>query len=144
MPTVVENKAFISRAVSWAVGQGIAQLIDLGCGLPTAPNTHQTARTVIPDARVTYVDNDPIVLSHLDALLVSGNRGVTAADGDVPGHGGAGGQVLPPVHGRRPGEALPAFRRGLRDLLRAAGDGAARPRRLNHPVPARGALSRVG
>jgi O-methyltransferase involved in polyketide biosynthesis len=83
MPTVVENRAFISRAVTWAASQGITQFIDLGCGLPTSPNTHETARAVIPDARVAYVDNDPIVGSHLDALLVSGNPGVTAVEGDV-------------------------------------------------------------
>ena len=83
MPTVVENKKFLSRAVTWAAGQGVGQFIDLGCGMPTSPNTHETARAVIPDASVTYIDNDPIVASHLDALLVSGNPGVTAVDGDV-------------------------------------------------------------
>lgn len=83
MPTVVENKEFLSRAVTWAAGQGIAQFIDLGCGMPTSPNTHEVARAVLPGARVAYVDNDPIVLSHLDALLVNGNTGIAAADADV-------------------------------------------------------------
>jgi len=83
LPTVKENREFLSRAVNWAAGQGIGQFIDLGCGLPTSPNTHETAREVLPDAIVAYVDNDPIVLSHLDSLLVKGNPGLMAVDGDV-------------------------------------------------------------
>jgi O-methyltransferase involved in polyketide biosynthesis len=83
LPTVVENREFLSRAVTWAAGHGIGQFIDLGCGLPTSPNTHETAREVLQEARVAYVDNDPIVLSHLHALLVAGNPGVIAVDGDV-------------------------------------------------------------
>ncbi len=83
LPTVVENKEFLTRAVTWLAGQGVRQFIDLGCGLPTAPSTYETARAIIPDASVVYVDNDPIVGSHLDALLVSGHPGVTAVDADV-------------------------------------------------------------
>jgi O-methyltransferase involved in polyketide biosynthesis len=83
LPSVVENKEFLNRAVTWAANHGIAQFIDLGCGLPTSPSTHETARMVLPDARVAYVDNDPIVISHLDALLVHGNQGVIAVDHDV-------------------------------------------------------------
>ena len=83
LPTVVENKDFLFRAVTWVAGQGIGQFIDLGCGLPTSPNTHEAAREALADARVAYVDNDPIVISHLNALAVNGNLGVTALDGDV-------------------------------------------------------------
>ena len=78
-----ENRQFMARAVTWAAGQGLSQFIDLGCGMPTVPNTHQTARAVIPDARVAYVDNDPVVLSHLLALVAKGDPGVTVVDGDV-------------------------------------------------------------
>jgi O-methyltransferase involved in polyketide biosynthesis len=68
--------------VTWVAGQGVGQFIDLGCGMPTSPNTHETARAVIPGARVFYLDNDPIVLSHLNAL--PGVRpGITVLDGDV-------------------------------------------------------------
>jgi O-methyltransferase involved in polyketide biosynthesis len=78
-----ENRQFLSRAVTWAAGQGIGQFIDLGSGLPTAPNTHESAQAIVGDARVTYVDNDPIVITHLRALLAQGNPGVSVVDGDV-------------------------------------------------------------
>lgn len=80
---VLENRQFLARAVTWAANQGVAQFIDLGCGMPTAPNTHESARAIIGDARVVYVDNDPVVLSHLRARLAKGSPGVTVVDGDV-------------------------------------------------------------
>lgn len=83
LPTAVENKEFLNRAVTWAASEGITQFIDIGCGMPTSPNTHETARAVEPDARVAYVDFDPVVVSHLDALVVHGNPGVIAVDHDV-------------------------------------------------------------
>ena len=79
----VENRRFLARAVTWVANQGVGQFIDLGCGMPTAPNTHESARMVIGDARVAYVDNDPVVLSHLDALVAKGDPGVTVVAGDV-------------------------------------------------------------
>src|SRR5215472_7660695 len=78
-----ENRQFMARAVTWAAGQGISQFIDLGCGMPTVPNTHGTARAVIADARVAYVDNDPVVLTHLRALAAKGDPRVTVVGGDV-------------------------------------------------------------
>jgi SAM-dependent methyltransferase len=78
-----ENRQFLARAVTWAASQGIGQFIDLGCGLPTAPNTHESAQAIIGDARVVYVDNDPVVVAHLRALLAQGNPGVSVVDGDV-------------------------------------------------------------
>jgi hypothetical protein len=78
-----ENRQFVARAVTWAAGQGISQFIDLACGMPTAPNTHGTVRAVNADARVVYVDNDPVVLTHLRALAASGDPGVTVVDGNV-------------------------------------------------------------
>jgi O-methyltransferase involved in polyketide biosynthesis len=78
-----DNRQFLARAVAWAASQGIRQFIDLGCGMPTAPNTHETARAVIPDARVVYLDNDAVVLSHLRALTAKGDPGLTVVDGDV-------------------------------------------------------------
>jgi S-adenosyl methyltransferase len=86
-PAVVEaareNRQFLSRAVTWVANQGVGQFIDLGCGMPTAPNTHETAQAVRPDARVAYVDNDRVVLSHLRAVVEKGSPGVTVADGDA-------------------------------------------------------------
>lgn len=81
--TLRENKAYLRRAVTWAASQGIRQFIDLGAGMPTSPSTHETALEVAPDARVAYVDNDAVVLSHLEALAAHGNKGVTVVDGDV-------------------------------------------------------------
>jgi O-methyltransferase involved in polyketide biosynthesis len=83
LPTVMENKEFLNRAVTWAANEGISQFIDVGCGMPTSPNTHETAQAVQPGARVAYVDNDPVVISHLDALLVHGNPTVMAVNHDV-------------------------------------------------------------
>jgi O-methyltransferase involved in polyketide biosynthesis len=78
-----ENRQFLARAVTWAANQGISQFIDLGCGMPTVPNTHETAQAITPGARVAYVDNDAVVLTHLRALAAKGNPGVTVVDGDV-------------------------------------------------------------
>ena len=78
-----ENRQFLARAVAWAANQGIMQFIDLGCGMPTTPNTHETARTIAADARVVYLDNDPVVLSHLRALTAKGDPGLTVVEGDV-------------------------------------------------------------
>ena len=80
---VIENRQFLSRAVTWAANDGIGQFIDLGCGMPTAPNTHESAQAIKGAARVVYVDNDPVVVNHLDALLAKGNPGVSVVDGDV-------------------------------------------------------------
>ena len=78
-----ENRQFLARAVTWAANQGIRQFSDLGCGMPTAPNTRETARAVAAGARVAYLDNDAVVLSHLRALAANGDPGVTVVDGDV-------------------------------------------------------------
>ncbi|MGP4115353.1 SAM-dependent methyltransferase [Streptomyces sp. 4N509B] len=63
------NRAFLVRGVRYLAEQGIDQFLDIGSGLPTAQNTHQVAQAVNPDARVVYVDNDPIVRAHGQALL---------------------------------------------------------------------------
>ena len=76
-----QNRLFLGRAVHWLAGLGVRQFIDLGCGLPTAHNTHQAGRAASPDCRVVYVDSDPVVVSHARALLSS--AGVTAIGGDL-------------------------------------------------------------
>jgi O-methyltransferase involved in polyketide biosynthesis len=73
------NRAFLARSVRYLAGeQGLRQFLDIGTGLPTASNTHEVAQSVAPEARVVYVDNDPLVLSHARALLTSSPQGVTA------------------------------------------------------------------
>ncbi|GAA3124475.1 SAM-dependent methyltransferase [Planomonospora alba] len=64
-----QNRAMLFRGVKFMAEQGIDQFLDIGSGLPTMDNTHSVAQRVNPDARVVYVDNDPIVLAHARALL---------------------------------------------------------------------------
>ena len=80
-----ENRAFLHRVVRYlARDAGISQFLDIGTGIPTSPNVHEIAQDADPQARVVYVDNDPIVLAHARALLTSGPVGKTAyIDADV-------------------------------------------------------------
>jgi hypothetical protein len=80
---VRDNRAFIGRAVRYLAAEaGIRQFLDLGGGLPTQTNVHEMAQHIAPDARVVYVDNDPVVWSHGQALLADGNH-VTMALADL-------------------------------------------------------------
>jgi O-methyltransferase involved in polyketide biosynthesis len=65
------NRAFLSAAVRYVAREGIDQYVDIGAGLPTSPNVHECARAAVPEARVTYVDNDPVVVTHARALLAT-------------------------------------------------------------------------
>ena len=68
--------------MEFLAGQGIRQFVDLGTGLPTSPNVHEVAQRIQPDARVAYVDNDPVVTVHSRALC-GGDDGVTVIEGDI-------------------------------------------------------------
>jgi hypothetical protein len=94
----VQNREFLRRAVRYLAAQGITQFIDIGTGLPTQQNVHEVAQSARPDARVVYVDNDPVVLAHARALLAD-NPSTIVVDGDV----------------RRPAEILADP--GLRELI---------------------------
>ncbi|MFF0490278.1 SAM-dependent methyltransferase [Nocardia sp. NPDC004068] len=74
-----ESRRFLIRAVRHLAGEvGLTQFLDIGTGLPTMQNTHEVAQSIVPDARVVYVDNDPLVLTHARALLTSTtDEGVT-------------------------------------------------------------------
>lgn len=72
-----QNRAFMHRASAWLAHQGVDQFLDIGTGIPTAPNLHQIVQEINPKARVVYTDNDPIVLRHAEALLVSTVEGGT-------------------------------------------------------------------
>ena len=79
---VRDNRVFIIKAVTRAAShRGIRQFIDLGAGLPTHPSVHEAAQGVSPDARVAYVDNDPVVQSHVRALLAG--DGIAAISADI-------------------------------------------------------------
>ncbi|MDX3580872.1 SAM-dependent methyltransferase [Streptomyces europaeiscabiei] len=72
------DRQFLGRAVRHlAADVGIRQFLDIGAGLPTAENTHEVAQHIAPDARIVYVDNDPLVLVHARALLTSSPEGRT-------------------------------------------------------------------
>ncbi len=65
-----DNRNFLIRVTRFLASEaGITQFLDCGSGLPTAENTHQVAQRIQSDARVVYVDNDPVVLAHGRALL---------------------------------------------------------------------------
>jgi len=68
---VQSNRAFLGRAVRFLVGEGVRQFLDIGTGIPAADNTHEVAQQAAPDSRIVYVDNDPVVLLHAQALLKS-------------------------------------------------------------------------
>ncbi|THA70260.1 SAM-dependent methyltransferase [Streptomyces sp. A0958] len=96
---VRHNRDFVRRAVTVLAGEsGIRQFLDVGTGLPTQQNVHQIAQAIAPDAQVVYVDNDPIVLVHAQALLTSSAEGRTDyIEADI----------------REPGKILEAARRTL-------------------------------
>ncbi|MGX9882432.1 SAM-dependent methyltransferase [Streptomyces sp. NPDC002276] len=72
-----QNRRFMHRAATWLAGRGIDQFLDIGTGIPTAPNLHQIVQRTVPTAKVVYTDNDPIVLRHAEALLISHPDGAT-------------------------------------------------------------------
>jgi S-adenosyl methyltransferase len=78
---VRDNRAFLRRAVNYLARQaGTRQFIDLGSGLPTQGNVHEIAQASAPAARVVYVDNDAMVVSHSRALLAGDNTLAIQAD----------------------------------------------------------------
>jgi hypothetical protein len=86
LPTSMRaNRRFMGRVTRYlAAEQGIRQFLDIGTGLPTAPNLHEVAQGVAPESRIVYVDRDPIVLAHARALLTSSPEGRTAyVDADL-------------------------------------------------------------
>ncbi|WP_199753190.1 SAM-dependent methyltransferase [Actinoplanes sp. ATCC 53533] len=81
-PVVIElaqaDRQFLGRAVRYLTAEaGIRQFLDIGTGLPTQDNTHEVAQQVAPETRIVYVDNDPLVLAHARALLISSPQGAT-------------------------------------------------------------------
>ena len=71
-----ENRKFVHRAARDLVAkEGVRQFLDIGTGIPTRPNLHEVAQRIEPATRVVYVDNDPIVLVHARALMISSEQG---------------------------------------------------------------------
>jgi hypothetical protein len=90
VPDIVDallaNRGFHGRATTWIARQGVRQFIDIGAGLPTRNNTHEAARRVLPEARVVYVDHDPMVAANCGPLLApDGTTTLVTADWRDPG-----------------------------------------------------------
>jgi S-adenosyl methyltransferase len=74
-----ENRKFLGRAVKYLAAEaGIRQFLDIGSGLPATNNVHEVAQRAAPSSRVAYIDNDPMVIAHAQALLTSSPEGRTA------------------------------------------------------------------
>ena len=67
--TAVESRHLLQRMVDYMIAQGVRQFLDLGSGLPSMANTHEIAHRTAPDARIAYVDFDPLVSTHASALM---------------------------------------------------------------------------
>lgn len=76
------NRDFLRRAVQWLSTNGIDQFIDLGSGIPTMNNVHEIAQQTNPDARVVYVDNDPVAIAQSRNVLGT-NKTTTAILADI-------------------------------------------------------------
>lgn len=80
--TAQANRAFLRRAASFLSQQGIDQFLDLGSGIPTAGNVHEIVRRYNPDARVVYVDVEPVAIAHANTIL-DDDSGAAAILADV-------------------------------------------------------------
>ena len=78
--TALESRHLLQRMVDYMAGQGVRQFLDLGSGLPNMANTHQIAHRAAPEARIAYVDIDPMVSSHAAALMTGPNAVTLRAD----------------------------------------------------------------
>ncbi|GAA4731477.1 SAM-dependent methyltransferase [Phytohabitans rumicis] len=76
------NRAFLGRAIRYLADSGVRQYLDIGSGIPTEGNVHEVAQQVVPDARVVYVDIDPVAVAESQELL-EGNPYATAVRGDL-------------------------------------------------------------
>jgi hypothetical protein len=78
--SAVESRHLLQRMVDYLLGQGVRQFLDLGSGLPSMANTHQIAHRAAADARVVYVDIDPLVSTYAAALMAGPNVVTLRAD----------------------------------------------------------------
>lgn len=78
--TAVESRHLLQRMVDYMLGQGVRQFLDLGSGLPNMASTHQIVHRTAPEARIVYVDIDPLVATHADALVAGPNVVTLRAD----------------------------------------------------------------
>lgn len=76
------NRAFLGSVVRWCLARGVDQFLDLGSGVPTVGNVHEIAHAVDPDARVAYVDFEPVAVAHAREIT-EGLPGVTVTRADI-------------------------------------------------------------
>ncbi|GEB47620.1 MULTISPECIES: SAM-dependent methyltransferase [Streptomyces] len=86
LPKAVQaNRAFLRRAVRYAVSRGVTRFLDIGSGIPTFGNVHEIAGRTAPRAQVVYVDNDPVAVAHSRAVLERNrDAAVVSADFRAP------------------------------------------------------------
>ena len=83
LPLIMQaNRAFLRRSVRYLVSQGITQFLDIGSGIPTVGNVHEVAQVASPEARVVYVDIDPVAVAHSRDIL-AGNDRADIVQGDL-------------------------------------------------------------
>ncbi|EFF94217.1 MULTISPECIES: SAM-dependent methyltransferase [unclassified Streptomyces] len=82
LPKIMQaNRAFMRRAVRFALDEGVTQFLDIGSGIPTFGNVHEIAQAARPGSRVVYVDHDPVAVTHSEAVLAGNDDAdVVAAD----------------------------------------------------------------
>jgi SAM-dependent methyltransferase len=82
LPKIIQaNRAFMRRAIRFAIGEGVTQFLDIGSGIPTFGNVHEVAQRADESARIVYVDNDPVAVAHSRAVLEGNDRAdVVSAD----------------------------------------------------------------
>jgi SAM-dependent methyltransferase len=81
-PTALANRHFMRRALQFLLDAGVRQFLDLGSGIPTVGNVHEIAQRAAPDARVVYVDIDPVAVAHSRAIL-AGDQSVLVLQADL-------------------------------------------------------------
>jgi len=83
VPKIIRaNRAFLHRAIRFIAAQGVRQFIDLGSGMPTVGSVHEVARSVARDARVVYVDIDPVVVAHA-RMILDGDENAVVINADL-------------------------------------------------------------
>ena len=124
LDTVRGNRRFLVRAVRFLRDAGIRQFIDIGSGLPSSPNVHEVTQADDTGARVVYVDNDPVVFLHAEALIGQERRDLRGAGRPARRRGGlvqggrtarlhpAGGAAVRRVPAPHRGSRSPGRRRG--------------------------------
>ena len=79
------NRRWLRRAVRFGAEQGIRQFLDIGSGMPTVGHVHEVVQSIDPEARVVYVDNEPIAVAHSEIVLQdNANAEMVQADAEIP------------------------------------------------------------